>query len=197
MDNNILGERIREARGELSLRDFAKICEISHTHLDSLEKGYDPRTGKKVSIGWDTLKKISAATGLPVLYITGETDDKVNGFIFSQEVFYMADRLGKILTEARGDMSRRAFAKKIGISNTYLDNLENGTDPRNGKPVNVTADTLWKISKATGFTMAYLTGEIDEKEPTTLSRLLENLDGEDIDEVTRYVKSLIERREKQ
>ena len=85
MDNNILGERIREARGDLSLRDFAKICEISHTHLDSLEKGYDPRTGKKVSIGWDTLKKISAATGLPVLYIAGETDDKLDGFVVQPE----------------------------------------------------------------------------------------------------------------
>lgn len=38
MNNNELGEKIRKARGDLSLRDFAKKCGISHTHLDSIEK---------------------------------------------------------------------------------------------------------------------------------------------------------------
>ena len=37
MNNNELGEKIRKARGDLSLRDFAKKCGISHTHLDSIE----------------------------------------------------------------------------------------------------------------------------------------------------------------
>lgn len=43
MDNNALGKAIRKARGDLSLRDYAKKIGISHTHLDSIEKGYDPR----------------------------------------------------------------------------------------------------------------------------------------------------------
>ena len=42
MDNNALGKAIRKARGDLSLRDYAKKIGISHTHLDSIEKGYDP-----------------------------------------------------------------------------------------------------------------------------------------------------------
>lgn len=40
MDNNALGKAIRKARGDLSLRDYAKKIGISHTHLDSIEKGY-------------------------------------------------------------------------------------------------------------------------------------------------------------
>lgn len=66
MDNNKLGNKIREARGDLSLRDFAKKCGISHTHLDSIEKGYDPRTGKPVKVSLDTIKKLSAGTGIPL-----------------------------------------------------------------------------------------------------------------------------------
>lgn len=56
MNNNELGEKIRKARGDLSLRDFAKKCGISHTHLDSIEKGYDPRTGKPVKVSLETIK---------------------------------------------------------------------------------------------------------------------------------------------
>lgn len=39
---------------------------ISHTHLDSIEKGYDPRTGKPVTISLDTFVKLSDATGIPL-----------------------------------------------------------------------------------------------------------------------------------
>ena len=74
MDYNALGKRVREARGDMSLRDFAQKCDISHTHIDSIEKGIDPRTGKQVSVRWETLEKISNATGLSVYYLTGDTD---------------------------------------------------------------------------------------------------------------------------
>ena len=65
-NKNAFGDKIRAARGELSLRDFAKKIGISHTHLDSIEKGYDPRTGKPVKISLDTIRKISEGTGIPL-----------------------------------------------------------------------------------------------------------------------------------
>lgn len=72
MDNIKLGERVRAARGELSLREFAKKCGISHTHLDSIEKGYDPRTGNPVRISMDALAKLSLGTGYSIYYLMGE-----------------------------------------------------------------------------------------------------------------------------
>lgn len=66
MNDNALGKAVREARGDLSLRDYAKKVGISHTHLDSIEKGYDPRTGKPVTISLDTFIKLSDATGIPI-----------------------------------------------------------------------------------------------------------------------------------
>jgi len=68
---NQLGSYLRKRRGSLSLRDFAKQCGISHTHLDSLEKGVDPRTGKPVRITTDTLKNIADGLGVDYLYLSG------------------------------------------------------------------------------------------------------------------------------
>lgn len=63
---NYIGEYIRKYRGEISLREFADKCGISHTHLDSIEKGYDPRTGKPVRVTVNTLKKIAKAMGMSI-----------------------------------------------------------------------------------------------------------------------------------
>lgn len=63
---NYIGEFIKRYRGDMSLRDFAQKCDISHTHLDSIEKGYDPRTGKPVRVTVDTLKKIAKAMGMSI-----------------------------------------------------------------------------------------------------------------------------------
>lgn len=44
---NEFGEKIKALRGKQSLREAAKNIGISHTYLDSLEKGFDPRSGKE------------------------------------------------------------------------------------------------------------------------------------------------------
>lgn len=70
-----IGDYIKNYRGNMSLRDFAEKCNISHTHLDSIEKGCDPRTNKPVKITVDTLKKIAAAMNMSIndlLIVSGE-----------------------------------------------------------------------------------------------------------------------------
>ena len=61
--NNSLGEYIKSYRTEhgLSLREFAKLADISHTHIDSIEKGVDFRTGKPVRITNETIQKLAKA----------------------------------------------------------------------------------------------------------------------------------------
>ena len=63
---NYIGDFIRKYRGDMSLREFAEKCKISHTHLDSIEKGYDPRTNKPVRITVETLKKIATAMNMSI-----------------------------------------------------------------------------------------------------------------------------------
>ncbi|MGJ5835931.1 helix-turn-helix domain-containing protein [Bacillus sp. G402] len=57
-------------------------------------------------------------------------------------------KLGEYLIKARGKLSQREAAKRIGISHTYLGKIENGKDPRTGKDIKPTPETLKLISKA-------------------------------------------------
>ncbi len=56
---NYLGNFIKQKRGNLSLREFANLIGISHSHLDSIEKGFDPKTGKPVNISLEVLNKLA------------------------------------------------------------------------------------------------------------------------------------------
>ena len=69
-----IGEIIRQLRGDLSLREFAFKCDISHTTIDNLEKGIDFRTGKPTQVKMTTLQKIADACDVPISYIIGEED---------------------------------------------------------------------------------------------------------------------------
>lgn len=79
MDNK-LGNFLKEKRGSMSLRDFANKLDISHTYLDSLEKGYDNRNKKPVRVTVDTLSKISKALDEPLekLVALSENKDYIN-----------------------------------------------------------------------------------------------------------------------
>ena len=52
---------VRRWRGGLSLRAFAEKCGVSHTTIDNLERGIDPRTGKPPQIKLATWQKIKNA----------------------------------------------------------------------------------------------------------------------------------------
>ena len=68
MSDYLLGDVVRNYRQEnhLSLRAFGEMCGISHTTIDCIEKGYDPRTGKRVNITNMTFSKLSDVLKIPV-----------------------------------------------------------------------------------------------------------------------------------
>jgi len=68
VENYLLGEFIKNRRAEmrLSLRDFGSLCGISHTTIDCIEKGYDPRTNKPINITNSTFGKLSKALNVPI-----------------------------------------------------------------------------------------------------------------------------------
>lgn len=69
--SNKLGNFIKSLRLEkgMSLREFGSICGISHTHIDSIERGIDPRTGKIVKITNETIEKIANAFDIDSTYL--------------------------------------------------------------------------------------------------------------------------------
>lgn len=58
------------------------------------------------------------------------------------------NELGKLLRHLRGKESLRDVADRAGISHSYLSHLEKGKDPRTGKPIYPSPDTLKALSKA-------------------------------------------------
>ena len=56
---NDFGKKIKKLRGDKSIREASRGIGISHTYLDSLEKGYDPRTGKERKPTIDVISKIA------------------------------------------------------------------------------------------------------------------------------------------
>lgn len=66
-----LGRFIKSYRDnhDLSLRSFAALSGLSHTYIEKLEKGADPRSGKPVVPTVLTLQAIAKATGLSLLEI--------------------------------------------------------------------------------------------------------------------------------
>lgn len=80
-----LGDIIKKYRQDhdLSLREFSKKCGLSHTYIDKLEKGIDPRSQKPIEPTLDALEKISAAINLSLdklLTMLGKinSDNRVN-----------------------------------------------------------------------------------------------------------------------
>jgi len=63
-----LGSFIQKERKKrrLSLREFADLCDLSHSYVDSLEKEKDARTGKPVSPTVETVKKLAKGLQLPI-----------------------------------------------------------------------------------------------------------------------------------
>lgn len=52
---------LRNLRGKKSLREMERLTGLSHTYLSTLEKGYDPRSGKERKPTPEVIKKISKA----------------------------------------------------------------------------------------------------------------------------------------
>ena len=67
-----IGQIVRSLRGDMSLREFAALCDISHTALDAIECGVNKRTNKPTQTKASTLQRIADAANVPISYIIGD-----------------------------------------------------------------------------------------------------------------------------
>ena len=63
----LLGLYVRQLRIErgYSLREMGVVADLSHTQIDIIEKGYDPRTGRRANTTVETLQKLARALAVP------------------------------------------------------------------------------------------------------------------------------------
>lgn len=83
--------------------------------------------------------------------------------------------------------SLRTAAEKIGISHSYLSNLEKGIDPRSGAPIAATPETLKQIANA--YNVSYdmlmsMAGYLSKKEKIDIEKealqMINNIDNADV-----------------
>lgn len=56
-------------KNDISLRDFAKQCDLSHSYVAKLRKGYDPITKKTVVPSIDTIEKLAKGMNMDLEYL--------------------------------------------------------------------------------------------------------------------------------
>ena len=120
-----LSHFVRMKRGDMSLRDFAKMCgDISHTQIDSIERGVDPRTGKPVRPTVETLAKIAKGTGVTVAYLAA----LANGDDISQLPGY----LGPVVENKKIPIIGSVKCGPDGLAFEYIDGCVSIDDSYNG-----------------------------------------------------------------
>lgn len=157
-----LGEIIKEyrERNKLSLRDFSNLCNLSHTYIDKLEKGKDPRNGKAVEPTLDALEKISLALNLTLdelLLKLGKIGKNVSSQIENDDSLKTTQSLNPIFTKRLRELiqekkiSLDILSQKVKIELDLLYKYENNlTSPK--------SDDIVKLANYFDVTTDYLLG---------------------------------------
>ena len=75
----LLGDIIKDYRGKhnnMSQRDFAEKCNLSHTYIAALEKNIDGRSGKPIAPTLDAVKSIAKAMNMDLQLFLALLNDK-------------------------------------------------------------------------------------------------------------------------
>lgn len=79
-------------------------------------------------------------------------------------------KLSAIVTAYRSRMqiSQREFARRCGLSNSYISFIENEFNPKTGRPIVPTLEQYHKIATAMGMTVHELFEQLDDDSPVDL-----------------------------
>lgn len=119
--NNNLGELVKERRQamNMSLREFAAFCGVSHTHIDSIEKGYDVRSGREVNLTAKTVGKLTAALGIKEAELMNKGEKAQVGTLSDAELKFALFGDGRISDEMLDEVKRFAeFIKARDAGNS-------------------------------------------------------------------------------
>lgn len=117
------GKYLKELRGKRSLREMERITGLSHTYLSTLEKGFDPRSGKERKPTPETLKKLS-----DTLEVSYEKLLEVAGYIktFGGVISELRKNRGWSLEQLEQNTINFEYGEPIFINKTTLSKFENG-----------------------------------------------------------------------
>src|SRR5690625_670465 len=138
--SNSFGEYLKELRGSKSLREVHRATGVSHTYLSTLEKGFDPRTGNVRKPNPDILKRLAdyyETDYKKLMALSGYIDQSPNLNRIGKEIRRIRDKKG---------ISTRELARRSGISQAYLSQLETGKNTRPSPEIVATLSTHLVVS---------------------------------------------------
>ena len=79
-------------------------------------------------------------------------------------------KLSSIITEYRKRMqiSQREFARRCGLSNSYISFIEKESNPRTGRPIVPTLEQYQNLAAGMGLTVHQLFEQLDEDSPVEI-----------------------------
>lgn len=108
------GDYLKELRGKKSLREMERITGISHTYLSTLEKGYDPRSGKERKPTPEVIRQISETLDLNYFHLM-----KVAGYMNKGDIEELYEERKKLAS------SLRDHSMQSNVYTDILDSLKN------------------------------------------------------------------------
>ena len=98
--------------------------------------------------------------------------------------------LGDIILNYRNSfkpkMSQRDFGKKCGLSHTYISALEKNIDPRTGKPISPTLDTIKFVSNGLDISIDELLKMLDGEQEFKVKEKAPRFDDYEEETLERY-----------
>lgn len=81
-------------------------------------------------------------------------------------------KLSAVILKYRDDMkiSQREFARRCGLSNSYISFIENEVNPKTGKPMVPTLEQYQKIASGMNMTVQQLFDLLDDEAPVDLHK---------------------------
>ena len=103
-------------------------------------------------------------------------------------------KLSAVVSEYRQKLqiSQREFARRCGLSNSYISFIENEVNPRTGKPIVPTLEQYGKIAAGMNMTVHQLFSLLDEDSPVELhhSQSADDIPESNTDEVRLLIPGL-------
>ena len=92
----------------------------------------------------------------------------------------------------RMQISQREFARRCGLSNSYISFIENEYNPRTGKPIVPTLEQYHKIASCMGMTVHQLFEQLDDDSPVDMHAPLSDTVSPHYDPDIRIVSGMME-----
>ena len=140
-----LGEIIKKYRNEnqISMRDFAKRCNLSHTYIAALEKNIDSRTGKPIAPTLDTVKHIAVAINMNIDELLKILDDEQEFIINNNDSNYFGNfkQVFPLLGIVKAGYDYLAAENIIG----HISIDKELSDPENYFALKITGDSMQPV----------------------------------------------------